>query len=1176
MKRSFCFFLILIVSAFFFLPLAAQNRSVSIQKESVTVSELLSELERQTGFTFAYRTSDLDLSRTVTVAAENEDIVAVLRKSIPELDFAVSGSRIVISQRKSANGGSAGIYVAGKVLDTGNLPVVGAVVMSAPSNGSVTGADGEFYLALNPGETAITVECLGYSSKKINIASSKDNLVIYLTEDAMNLDESVVVGYGVQKKVNLTGAISTVETRQLADRPSQDLGHMLQGAVPGLLVTTTGGSPDSGVKINIRGYNSINKVNGEPSSPLVLIDGVEGDILTVNPSDVESISVVKDASSAAIYGARAAFGVVLITTKSGYLKEGKPVVRYNGKVGFTAPTTRTDYESTGYWSVYINDLFYNSTYGRNWTSYTEEDMHQMWLRVNDKVENPERPWVLTEVRDGRESYIYYCNTDWYHEMFRDINPLTQHNLSVSGGNKFMQYFFSAGYEHKEGVFQVRPEKYNKYNLRSKTDFQLTKWMTLSNNMSFYTTDYDYPGNAGADITFQYSGYHALASMPMRNPDGTWVYKTIFTDSNVANGCHMELGQDTKQNHKYRYNFSNTAELAVHPVKGLDIRANFTYTLNNTRSWNRSTPATYSKYPGVIETDSNGRFWDRLMEAYNYSNYIAVNVFGTYSNTFAGKHNMQITAGYNYENWYEKKHSTEARNLASLYLSDYDMVLPGPDGTYYREISGGQNEYALQGFFARANYDYKGKYLLEASVRCDGTSRFVREHRYGWFPSASLGWRFSEEDFFVPIKDWWNFGKIRFSAGSLGNQQVGYYDFVRTVSKSNIGYMFEGENSRASAVSVSNPNASDFTWETTNHYNLGLDLAFFGNRLAFTGEAYIRQTKGMLTSGENLPEVYGAAPPMRNAADLASYGYELVLEWKDAFSLAGKPFSYGVRATLNDYITKITKFKNPSNLLGTFYEGMTVGEIWGYRTDGFFKTDEEAREYAKKVDISEVAGGLIDGWRAGDLKYLDIAGNDDGTPDGMVNAGAGTLKNPGDKTIIGNEEPRWQYGINLSASWYGVDISTFFQGIGRINRYPKGEDRAFWNMYGQVPLSFIPKNFMDNVWSEDNQDAYFSRPRCDMAHTGGTYLAAANDHFLVNIGYIRMRNLTVGYTLPDSVMKKAKIGNLRIYLSGENLWYWSPLKKINAYYDPEMMYSGKQFGYGYPWQRTFILGLDITF
>ncbi|MCM1178113.1 MAG: TonB-dependent receptor [Bacteroides sp.] len=1151
-------------------PLYAQTRNVTVHEDRIRVSEFLQVLEKQTGYTFAYKTSDIDLSAVVTANAEGEDVLAVLRQALSSqnLSFTVSGTRIVIS-RKSAAPQSPGQerHVSGKVLDAGDNPVIGAVVMTGSSKGTITDENGGFYIALLPEEKSISVECLGYSSKKVNVTSSQDNLVIYLAEDAMNIEETVVVGYGVQKKINLTGAISTVETKALADRPSQDLGHMLQGSVPGLFVTTSGGDPEAGIDINIRGYNSING-----GKPLVLIDGVEGDMQIVNPSDVESISVIKDASSAAIYGARASFGVVLITTKSGSAKEGKPTVRYNGKVGFTAPTTSTDYETTGYWSVYINDYFYNSSFGRNWTRYTEEDMNQMWLRRNDKTENPERPWVLTEMRDGKESYIYYCNTDWYHEMYQDINPFTQHNISVNGGNKFVKYFFSAGYEHKEGVFQVRPEKFNKYNLRSKTDFMLTKWMSLSNNMSFYTTDYDYPGNAGSNITFQYSGYHAFASMPLQNPDGTWVYKTIFTDSNLANGCHMELGQDTKQNHKYRYNFSNTAELSVRPVEGLDIRANFTYTTDISKSWNRSTPATYSKYPGVVETDDQGRFWNRLMESHDQSKYLVTNIYGTYARTFKEKHNMQVIAGYNYETYYQRLHSTEARNLSSLYLSDYNMVLPEADGNYNWNIKGGQSEYAIQGFFARANYDYKGKYLVEASIRFDGTSRFVREHRWGYFPSASVGWRFSEEDFFRPVKGWWDLAKIRFSVGSLGNQQVGNYDFMRTINKKSPSYMFEGETSNANAVTASNPNASDFTWETTNHYNLGLDLAFFGNRLAFTGEAYIRQTKGMLTSGEPLPEVYGAGSPMRNAADLCSYGYELVLEWKDAFALGGKPFSYNVKATLSDYITKITKFKNPTRLLGSYYEGMTIGEIWGYRTDGVFKTDEEAQAYAKKVDLSEVAAGLNDGWRAGDLKYLDI----DDEHDGIINAGGYSVDSPGDKTIIGNKEPRWQYGITLSASWNGFDISTFIQGIGRINWYPGGENRAFWNCYTQVPLSFLPRNYMDNVWSEDNQGAYFTRPRANLANTTSSYLHTVNDYYLQNIGYIRMRNLTVGYSVPAKACQKIKMGSARIYLSGENLWYWSPLKKITKYLDPEMAYSGKQFGYGYPWQRTFVLGLDITF
>ena len=313
----------------------------------------------------------------------------------------------------------------------------------------------------------------------------------------------------------------------------------------------------------------------------------------VNPQDVESVSVLKDASSAAIYGARASFGVVLITTKSGKDSKGKPVVRYSGHGGFSVPTTRTDYESRGYDSVYINDLFTFATNGTNYTHYTEEDMHQLYIRRNDKTENPERPWVLQEMRNGKMSYIYYCNTDWYKSLYTNVNPFTQHNISVSGGSENFTYYLSGGYEHKEGTFRVRPDKYNKYNLRSKLEFKINKYITLSDNLGFYTSDYDWPGNGNYNYTFMYSQVHGLASIPLRNPDGTNVYKPIFTDSNVTNGCHIELLDDKKVNNKKKYNFTNTAELGIHPIEGLDIRANFTYTFNNDRSTNRWVPGTHA-------------------------------------------------------------------------------------------------------------------------------------------------------------------------------------------------------------------------------------------------------------------------------------------------------------------------------------------------------------------------------------------------------------------------------------------------------------------------------------------------------------------------------------------------------------------------------------------------------
>lgn len=1058
------------------------------------------------------------------------------------------------------------VTVSGIIVDDNQESVIGAAVISGRdlSNGALSDIDGRFSIRTTKGDT-LTISALGYVDKTVIASENRSNLRIVLQSDVQVLDDVVVVGYGVQKKVNLTGAVSVVSSQDLENRTSPDLTHMLQGSVPGLFVSTSSGNPMDEASINIRGVNSLNG-----GSPLVLIDGVEGDISKVNPNDVESVSVIKDASSAAIYGARASFGVILVTTKSGKNTEGKPVVRYSGNFGFTSPTTCTDYETSGYWSVYVTDLFANGTYNTNYTHYTEEDMQELWARRNDKVEDPSRPWVVEEVRNGRNSYIYYANTDWYHELYTDINPMQQHNFSVSGGSGNMRYYLSGGYEHKQGTFKVRPDKYNKYNVRSKIDVDLNKFLTLSNNMSFYASDYDYPGNAAVDNTFRYGAVHGLASFPRTNPDGTWVYKTILLDSNVTNGCHIELGQDTKINLIKKYNFSNTTELTAHVFEGFDIKANFTWTRNEYKDSHRWTNSSYSTYPGEILWDKSGRFQNMLEETNNETRYTATNIYASYKHSFEQGHNISAVAGVNYEYEVYKNNYQTGRNLSSDYISDFNLVQPDETtGSKAFTITGGQGEYAIAGAFFRANYDYKEKYLLEVSGRLDGTSKFDREHRWGFFPSASAGWKFSEESW-MQDASWLNMGKLRFSFGSLGNQQVGYYDFVRTINVSGLSYLFESDSQLATGSSVSAPNAGNLTWEVAKHYNAGLDIYAFDNRLSFSGEAYIRDTEGMLTRGDDLPGTYGAATPKKNGANLRSKGYELTLGWKDSFSLAGKPFSYGVTATLSDYISVITKYENPSRLLGTYYEGMVLGEIWGFRTDGLFASDEEAAAYTSTVDQSYVNYNLNGGWKGGDVKYLDLDG------DGEISKGGVTVDNPGDMCIIGNSNPRYQYGITLTAAYLGFDLSVFFQGVGHRDWYPPTYCHSFWGPYNQCSQTFLQKNWMDNVWSEENTDAYFPRPRCDIGNVGGTEITTVNDRYLQNIGYCRLKNLTFGYTLPSSLMHKLPLENIRVYFTGENLAYVSPLQKINKYMDPEQAATDAYLGFLYPWQKSFIMGIDITF
>ena len=482
-----------------------------------------------------------------------------------------------------------------------------------------------------------------------------------------------------------------------------------------------------------------------------------------------------------------------------------------------------------------------------------------------------------------------------------------------------------------------------------------------------------------------------------------------------------------------------------------------------------------------------------------------------------------------------------------------------------EVSGGQNEYAIAGVFARVNYDYMGKYLFEASGRYDGTSRFARASRWGFFPSASVGWKISEENFFSPVKDWFNYLKLRYSFGRLGNQQVGYYDYIREVNISDQTYLFGG-SSLPIVANISAPVAGDLTWEVAQHQNVGVDMAFFNNRLAFTAEAYIRDTKDMLTDGIALPSVYGASSPKMNTADLRTSGYELSLSWKDMFMLAGRPFQYNVGFNFSDYTTVITKYDNPEySFAMDYYEGMRVGEIWGYRTGGLFASDAEAAAY--DVDQSSVNGGQKDGPLGGDLKFLDLDGNK------IISIGSNSVDDPGDREIIGNSEPRFNYGINLGFSWCNFDVSIFIQGIGRMDWYPPSNCMAFWGPYARPYASLIPKDFHTMYWTEDNPDAYYPRPRGYIALGDNRALTVANDRYLQNIGYCRLKNVTIGYSLPQKWMKKIKADGIRIYFTGENLAYLSGLK--SDYIDPELAMTGGELRV-YPWQKTFIFGIDINF
>lgn len=1085
----------------------------------------------------------------------------ILKSVVLFLILLLAGSSMVLSAQNRS--------ISGKVFDTNEEPLIGVTVtIENTTIGAITDIDGAFTLQVPEGKVVLNVSYVGFVPQKVTVASGQSNVTVRLSEDAVLLNEVVVVGYGKQKKVNLTGAVASVGGEELENRVTKSLSSMLQGTVAGLNVTTSSGVPGSSASINVRGITSIHE-----SEPLVLIDGAVGDIDRVNPNDVESISVIKDASAAAIYGARAAFGVILVTTKSGAAKDGKATVRYSGRFGWQAPTTSTDYETTGYWSVYTINQFWQANSGTLYVDYTDQDMQELWNRVNDKTEHPDRPWVVEDVRNGRNQWVYYGNYDWWHSLYRDNRPMQQHNVSISGGKDDVKYFVSGSYDKQTGILRENPDIYRKYNLRSKIDFRINEWLTMSNNTSFYSSQYSYLGDGDVENTLAYSARHALACFPQKNPDGSWLYSTPYLNYKVANGRHILLGENSHRNVERSTDFTNTTRLVYAPIRELSFTGDFTYRQYQSRNTSRSNVMYYREYPdGELLSYATGAGANRLDEAVNTNQYYSTNIFGTYDDTFNQAHHLSVVGGMNYEAWKNKNISAYGENLVSTDLDDLDLVGQNAEGATITGVGGGQNEYALLGIFGRINYDYKSRYLFEVSGRYDGTSRFASGSRWGFFPSASAGWRISEESFFQPVRQWIDNLKVRGSFGSLGNQNISsYYSFARLISISSLGYTFGEGSVLPKYSSLSAPIASGMTWETAQQWDFGFDLTMLGNRLNLTVDGYIRDTKDMLTDGVDLPGVYGADLPDMNAADLRTKGYEITLNWRDRLTLGNKPFEYSVGLNLSDYKSVITKYDNENKTFAKdYYEGMEIGEIWGYVTDGLFQTDEEAKAYAEKVVLSYVLKGQTGGWQAGDVKFVDLDG------DGKVGIGSNNVDNPGDRKILGNSLPSFSYGISASAQWNGFDVSAFFQGTGNHYWYPAGQSMPFWGPYSYPYLSFLQKDFLADVWTAENTDAYFPRAMAYSASDG--VLSNVNDRYLQNLRYLRFKNLTVGYTLPQSWTGKARIESVRIYFTGENLCYWSPLKKHSRYVDPEAAID-RSDAYNnayYPWQKSFLFGIDVTF
>lgn len=1148
--------------------LLAQIPTVTVNMQDVTVQDVLKDIEGKTDYAFFYNNADLDVSRRVSVDFVDQPIGNVISSILPDFEYRIENKKIILTRIAAAwPGNDSGTYlITGTIKDTEGYPLVGAYAMvrtGGESYGGVADLDGKFVIELPATPAAsdiITFSFIGFSEESMTIGS-RSSFDAVLKDNSELLTESVIVGYGVQKKVNLTGAVASISFEEFKDRPVANVGQALQGLIPNLNITQNSGRPGDSSTYNIRGNTSPNG-----GSPLILVDGVETYLERINSNDIASISVLKDAASAAIYGARGAFGVILVTTKGGRFNT-KTTVTADAKFSVSASTTSTDFETRGYYSAYIADLFMSTQGGVPYTNYTAYDYQRLWERRNDVVENPERPWVVTEMRNGRLSYVYLANFDWYNYMFDDSRPTQDYNINVSGGTDAVSYFVSGRFYHQDGYFRVGPDDYDSFNARAKVDVKITPWLKLSTNTKFFNGKYFYYGNEYRRPTL-----HALASFVPVNPDGTAVSHTALTSSSshyIMDGYSAMLLKGKQWGKQRTTEVTNSWVLTANITDKFTFNTDFSYKFGYLRNEYRDATVEYSMYPGEILQESTSAYRDRYSDTvWEQNNYVA-NAYFAYQNIWKDAHEFTATVGANYEARHYKDLSVRRNNLLTEELTDFDLATGEID-----TLTGGVDEYSLAGLFYRFTYGYKSRYLFEMNGRYDGSSRFLEGHRWGFFPSFSAAYRISEEPFMAPVKHVLSNLKIRLSYGSLGNQNIGYYDYYQTVSTSgNMSYTFDG-SSLSGHATVSDP-VSTGTWETVVTKNIGIDLGFWKDKLTLSGDFYVRDTKGILTIGKQLPSIYGASEPKVNANDLRTTGWELQLEYKNFFMVGRHRFDYNIGGNLSDYTAVYTRADNPSGLISSPYVGQRLGEIWGFRVGGLFDSDEEAAEYASRVDMSQVCldyynsiGEYGKGVRGGDMKYLDLDG------DNVLTFGKSTLDDPGDREIIGNSQPRYSYGFHGGFNFFGFDFQVFFQGIGHMDWYPGSDNQRFWGPYSRPYVTFVGRDFMSDVWSETNKDAYFPRARGYSALSAGS-LYYTNDRYLQNLAYIRLKNLTFGYTFPDRLMGKSGISKLRLYFSGENLWYASPLH--SKYVDPELLaIAGDKNGNTYAFCKTFSFGVTLEF
>ncbi|MCD8313929.1 MAG: TonB-dependent receptor [Bacteroidales bacterium] len=1055
--------------------------------------------------------------------------------------------------------------VSGVVTDQSGQPVMGATVLvPGTTRGTSTDFDGAYVINVS-GAESLEFNCLGYKTQTIRL-NGQAIIDVVLEEDRTNLDEVVIIGYGAQKRRDIVGAVETLNTEEISERTgsTMNISRTLQGAIPGLTLTFDDGKPTREANIRIRGAeNSI----GAGGSALVLLDGVEVSMNTINPDDIESITVLKDASSTAVYGARGTFGVILMTSKTP--QKGAAKITYDGSVNIYQKTVRPDIVSNGYeWATNYHEAYVNGKGGEptginNKFPYSAEWLEELGRRDKDPNSSP---WRV----NSAGVYEYFGNTNWYDLFYKKYWVGHQHNITVQGGSDIANYYVSGRIFSSDGQFNVGNEKWNQYNVTAKGTVNIKPWLHVTETVNFMYQQTHEPGRYGTSTSMteflgQMFGEQLYPVAVPRNEDGTW---TAAATSAYA------LFYDGSQ-----YSEDRTTEFGTKTVVQLDIikdvlwaTADIGYRhMDRDRFWKTSLNSHYTA-PGnevTFPTTSS------LVEKTYYSQRITGDATINYVPHLGKGHNLAFLLGWNIEN-YSYKSTALSRTGMMTDTPNWDLM----EGDSMTINDNGTYDWGMVGYFYRISYNYKSKYLVETSGRYDGSSKFPSNQRWGFFPSASLGWRISEEGF-MKSAEWLDNLKIRLSAGSAGNGLISdAYAYISTMSLSQSSMLNNGSTFKY--TSAPTPIPDGLTWEKAVTYDLGLDFEALDGRLNFVGDIYRKNTVNMFVVGEELPAVYGNSAPKGNYADMKTNGWELSAGWRDSYMVGGKALSYNIKAAVWDNRSWITRYTSKTGTLPTiystaYYEGMEIGEIWGYVCNGLFQSDEEVANYADLSSFkqnSQVIG-------AGDPKFEDLNG------DGYVNNGNNTIYDHGDLVKIGNTTPRFSYSFQGGISWNGIGINIMFQGVGKRDWYPAKESNWFWGQYSRPYSQYYP--WFTSRWSEENRDAYWPRLVSYEAQSSKGLLSQANTRYLQSARYLRLKNITVDYNFPHKIVRKIGLKALKVYVSLENPCFFSPLHKYAGNYDPEGIFPGTADyssqskagtegygdGDGYGVTKSYTIGLSIT-